>query len=96
MKKQKFMYSYHPSPFFSQIFQKLNILEEQSGNLLLALVFSSKFQFKEKRKSSSILIYIYLVAASLDWLPHIILPKLRVHFKTAWFGDWSFGSFKRT
>lgn len=38
------MYSYHPSLFSYQIFHTLNILEEQTVNLLLALVFSSTSQ----------------------------------------------------
>lgn len=46
------MYSYHPSLFSSQIFHTLNILEEQSGNLLLALVLSSTFQSREKKNQA--------------------------------------------
>lgn len=44
------MYSYHPSLFSAQIFHTLNTLEEQTVNLLLALVFSSTFQFRGKKK----------------------------------------------
>lgn len=41
------MYSYHPFLFSSNIFDTLNIVEEQPVSLLLALFFSSIFQFKK-------------------------------------------------
>lgn len=71
------MYSYHPSLFSSQIFHMLNILGEQTVNLLLALVFSSTSQFGEGG-SSCALVHIYLVAASLDCLSHSLLTKPKV------------------